>query len=433
MTGRNDERGFVLITAISVLMIVLLLGLALIATVNVQTHQTGVEKAGEAAFDLAESALDAEAHQVEVAWPGTAATALPTACNQSTPDTVGCDGTALTAALSAQYAGPTYANATWTAQTLDDLGSGSSSTNCSNSTNESYYSDALAKPGADTSWDCNGDNRVWVRAEATVEGQTRILVEQLIRQDSELTVPDNTVTAGGIYTENAGNKIIIEARDGESGLTGPVEVRCGTAGSQPAQGSDPCLGWSASKGQLDPPTAYGAGYVDPDGGYQTLTTDQINALIQTAQANNTYFTSCPPDGTAGVVVVQFPSGEENTNCSYSGKTSWNAPPLSPGALVFLNGTLSISGTEQFYGVIYMANQQGQVPTSGACTSAQMNTVVTVTGNASVNGAVFADRCGVVGVGDSSTNINFASNSLNGLYVADAATPAQNTFRIVPNS
>lgn len=412
MTRMKSEQGIVLTTAIVVMLIMLLLGLAVIATVNVQSSETGHEKSGEAAFNLANSVLQAEAYQVQVNWPSAAAAALPL-CNDSSVQTVGCEGTALTNNLASTYAGPSYAGATWTAQVVDDTGG------------SSYYDDSLASSAP--AWDSNGDGRVWVRAQAIVGGQKRVLVEQLVHINSVLAVPDNTVTAGAIYTENLGNKVIIEARDQSSGLTGNVEVRCGNGSTQPVQGQGNCLGWSSSKGQLDPATAYGAGYVDPSGGYQTLTNTQINDLIQTAQSAGTYYStgSCPPAGTAGVVVVQ------NANCSYTGKDTWNTA-TNPGALIFLQGSVQFSGNETFYGVVYMANQAGTIP---PCTGSALSAppIVDVHGNATVYGAVFVDRCGVVAVGESKQNIVFSTNSLAGLYAAQAAMPAQNTFRIIPNS
>jgi type II secretory pathway pseudopilin PulG len=411
MTKFKRDDGFVLTTAMIVLFIMLLLGLAVMATVNSQVNETGHEKAGEASFNLADSVLQAEAYQLQASWP----TGAQPTCNQSSPQTVGCEGVALTNSLSSSYAGPTYAGATWTAQVLDDTGG------------KDYYSDSLAANPATPSYDANGDGRVWVRVQALVGGQKRVLVEQMVRTDSVVTVPDNTVTAGAVYTENLGNKVIIEAHDQSSGLTGNVEVRCGSGTTQPVQGQGNCLGWSSAKGQLDPSTAYGAGYVDPNGGYQTLSDSKIAALVQTAQAAGTYYATgtCPPAGTAGVVVVQ------NADCSYQGNDTWNTA-ASPGALIFLQGSVAFNGNETFYGVLYMANQAGTIPPcSGSTLSAPP--LVDVHGNATVYGAVFVDRCGVVAVGESHTNISFSTNALAGLYAAQAAMPAQNTFRIVPNS
>jgi hypothetical protein len=249
-----------------------------------------------------------------------------------------------------------------------------------------------------------------------------------VRTDSVVTVPDNTVTAGAVYTENLGNKVVIEAHDQSSGLTGNVEVRCGNSSTQPTQGQGNCLGWSSSKGQLDPANAYGAGYVDPNGnGYQTLTNAQISSLVQTAQAAGTYYSTgtCPPAGTAGIVVVQ------NATCSYKANDTWNTA-TSPGALIFLQGSVTFNGNETFYGVLYMANQAGTIP---PCTGSTLSAppLVDVHGNATIDGAVFVDRCGVVAVGESHQNISFSTNALAGLYAAQSAEPAQNTFRIVPNS
>jgi Tfp pilus assembly protein PilX len=407
----QNERGFVLTTAMIVLFIMFLLGVAVMTTVTVQARETGHEKAGEGAFNVADSVLQAQAYQLQASWP-TAATPV---CNQSSAQTVGCEGVALTNNLSATYSGPNYAGATWTAQVLDDTGG------------PSYYSDSLATNPATASYDANGDGRVWVRVLSVVGGQKRILVEQMVRTDSVVTVPDNTVTAGAVYTENLGNKVIIEAHDQSSGLTGNVEVRCGDGSTQPTQGQGNCLGWSSNKGQLDPSNAYGAGYVDPNGGYQTLPDSKIADLIQTAQAAGTYYPTgtCPPAGKAGVVVVQ------NANCTYQGNDTWNTL-ANPGALIFLQGSVAFNGNETFYGVLYMANQTGAIP---PCTSGTLNAppIVDVHGNATVYGAVFVDRCGVVAVGESHTNISFSSNALEGLYAAQSAMPAQNTFRIVPNS
>ena len=44
-----------------------------------------------------------------------------------------------------------------------------------------------------------------------------------------------------------------------------------------------------------------------------------------------------------------------------------------------NGTLTLGGGIEYYGVIYMADGQGTVPATGACTTGQQNNVFTVEG------------------------------------------------------
>ena len=73
----RHEDGFALVSAVIVLLLTSLIGLAILQTVNAQTHLTGHEVAGEAAFNLAESAVDAEALQLEQTWPGSSVTAYP--------------------------------------------------------------------------------------------------------------------------------------------------------------------------------------------------------------------------------------------------------------------------------------------------------------------------------------------------------------------
>jgi competence protein ComGC len=421
MTRMKDERGMVLVVAMSVLMIVSMLGLAILKTVNVQTSQTGYETRGEAAFNLAETALHTEIYQLQMAWPGSTAPHLT--CNQLTPrqsptsQQVGCEGSALTG-LAATYAGPAYTGATWSVQVLDDI---------NNTAN--HYLDTLAVT-VTPSWDSNNDGRLWVRAQATVRGQTRIVVEQVVRQDTVLTLPDNTVTAGGLFTENNGNKVIIQARDSNSGLTGNVELRCNPpAGqTQPTQGAGNCTGWNANHGQLSPPDAYGSGYVDSGQTDQTLSPAELYALKQTALANGTYYgpggqPGCPPEGTPGIVYV-----EDATSCpAYKGNGTWNSA-AAPGVLVVNKGSLTFTGNETFYGVIYMVNAPALDPPVYPCPASNMSTVFTVDGNAQVFGAVFVDGCGAVATGESKTNVNFDSNALFALEAVETAVPAQNTFQ-----
>jgi hypothetical protein len=417
MTGRQevrDEGGFVLATAIAVLSVVLLLGLAALQTVDVQSHQTSHEAAGEAAFNLAESALEAETFQLQLSWPS-AGPGWPV-CTQSSAPAVGCPGTSLTSSFGSAYSGTLFGNPVWKVQVLDPP------------TGQNYYSDSLL--GTAPAYDLNHGSRLWVRAEATIQGQRRILVAEVVRQSAVVALPHNAITAGGVYTSNRGNKVIIESRDPNSGLTGSVALRCGASNTTPVYGNT-CAGWDPNKGQLDPAGNYQAGYVDPGGGYSTLSSDALQLLKATAIANNTYYAvgQCPPAGQTGVVYV------ENANCSYTGNTTWNSSAL-PGALIFANGSVSFNGTVNFYGVIYMANTLDAPPSAGACTSAylqQDGTILTVHGNGTIFGSLFVDKCGMVNAGSSAFNIEYDSKVFSAFAAYESPVMAKNTFQIVPNS
>ncbi len=92
---------------------------------------------------------------------------------------------------------------------------------------------------------------------------------QVVRQSSVISLPSNVITSGGVFTSNNGNKVIIEATDPNSGLTGTVDLRC-NPNSSPPTNSDPCTGWESGKGQLAPAGAYQTGYVDPSGNYSSI-------------------------------------------------------------------------------------------------------------------------------------------------------------------
>jgi Tfp pilus assembly protein PilX len=411
---RRDEGGFAVATAILVLMIISLLSVAVLQTINVESHQSGHEVADEASFNLAESVLDAESLQIQEAWPGSSgALVYPATCNQSTTGVAHCPGANLTSSLSSTYAGVSYGSPTWSVKVIDDT------------SGPSYYSDTLA--ANPTSYDLNNDNRLWLRATATVWGQTEIVVTQVVRQTEVVTIPQATITSGGVSTENNGNKIIIEAKDPNSGLTGPVDLRCNMSGSSP-DNSDPCAGWVSKKGQLDPSGAYTTGYVDPGGGYSTLSPATLAELKNTAQSQGTYYNGTCPTSLSGLIYV------ENASCSYNGGT-FNSD-ASPGAIVFGNGTLSFNGNITYTGVIYMANGQGTAPTSatgGVCTAAIQNSVLIVHGGGTVYGSIFVDKCGTVDAGERQFDVNYDSNASSGLKAFATPSLAKNTFRIMPQS
>jgi Tfp pilus assembly protein PilX len=406
----QSEEGFAVATAMVLLMVILMLGLVVLQQADFQTRSSAHERAGEAAFNLAESAMEAEAFQIQQAWPGTLAQAYPT-CTSGSAATAGCPGATVTNSFNTQYAGSGFTNATWKVQVVDDTGTGGAS----------YYSDGLANVG----WDSNADNRLWVRAEATIYGQRRIVVTQMVRQLHTIVLPANVITAGATTTENNGNKVIIETKD-NNGLTGEVKVRCADI-AIPTSG-DPCLGWVNAKGQVDPLGSYQASYVDPNGGYSTLSPLALAQLRNTAIAAGAghYFNGTCPTSFTGLVFVENVTGTCTANTG-----TWNSDSA-PGALIFASGSLEFNGSLTYTGVIYMANAQGTVPLTGPCTTLQANTVLTVHGGASVYGGVFVDKCGIVDAGEAKNDINYDQKAFGGIQAFATPEAAKNTFKIVPN-
>jgi Tfp pilus assembly protein PilX len=418
----GDERGSALVSAIIILFVILGLGMAVLSQADVQSHQTGVEASGEATYNNAEGALEAQSHLLQQSWP----TAATPACNQSSASSTFCPGTALTNSFNTAYTGNLYTNPQWTTRIVDDSGGASAD----------YYSDAAAATAP--SYDANNNGKVWVRAQTVIQGQKRIVVAQMVRQTTIVQLPRNTITSGGAFTSNAGNKVIIQTTDAAPGssLTGSVNVRCGSSTSRPSYG-DPCQGWDPDKGQLDPESSYQGGYVDPNGGYAAVSQSDLASLKEAAQTNRTYYNGTCPTSLRGLVYIDNPPGG---TCTYLGG-DWNlssVPPVStdvPGMIIMGDGTLEFNGNINYFGVIYMVNASGRIPTTGgACAPANQNDpVFMVHGTGSIYGSIFVDKCGTIDAGSSAYNIVFDSRAFNAATAYALPTLAKNTFRIIPNS
>lgn len=419
LTG--DERGSALVSAIIIMFVILGLGMAVLTQADVQTRQTGVEASGEATYNHAEGALDATANLLQQSWPTTATST----CNQSSAASSFCPGSALSSSFSTTYTGHRYASAQWSMRIVDDSGGASAD----------FYNDAAAATAP--SYDANRNGKLWIRAESVIAGQRRIVVAAMTRQTTIVQLPRNTITAGGAFTSNRGNKVIIQNTDAAPGssLTGSVNVRCGSSSYTPSYG-DLCEGWDPRKGQLDPESSYQGGYVDPDGGYAAVSAAELASLKQAAQTNGTYYNGTCPAGLTGLIYVDNPPGG---GCSYNGG-SWNmtrTPPAAsdvPGIIIMGDGTLRFNGNISYFGVIYMVNASGTTPSSGVCTPGHQNgPVFMVHGTGSIYGSIFVDKCGTVDAGSSAYNVIFDSRAFNAATAYASPTLAKNTFRIIPNS
>lgn len=413
----RGDHGFALLPAMMILVVLLGLGVALLNGVDVQSHQTRIERAGEGAFNLAESVLDDEAEQAMHVWPGGSATAYPVCTQSSAPQAnplPGCPGTALNTNFSATNAGSDFKSTpSWKVQLVDDTGTGGSL----------YYSDAILPTAP--AWDSNGDGKIWVRAEATVGAQKRIVVSQIIEQTQSVMLPPNGLIAGAFSTTNNGRKVIVYAQNPNKAgsLVGKLLVRCGSSSTTPSPGNS-CLSFDASKGQLSPAGSYQAGYVDPNGS-STLTPQVLAGLKAYAIQQGTYYAAgtCPASLTGAVVYI------ENANCSYNTNAIYNSSTQG-GAVVIAAGTLTLAGGLVYYGAIYAANAQGSSP---PCTASNENTVVSETGTSLIQGGVFIDKCGILSSGSSAVNLIFDNSLLGSLKALVAPSLSKNTFRVLSNS
>jgi hypothetical protein len=384
----RSERGSALVVAMAVMMVMLVFGLAALAYSDGQSKASGSERVGESTFNLVDAVMKSELYVVAQSWPGSASTALPASCDASATGT-GCPAPS---ALGAQFSGPDYASGiAWTVKAQDNGGSVTD-----------YYTTAGA--AGQPSWDANGDGRMWIRAQATVRGRTRVLVTQVKATLAPQPFPRNVVTAGFFGTNNQGKKVIVDTR-GKAGQAGSLAVRCSTAAPST------CLNYPPGKGQIAPDTSQ-LGY---SGGSAALTSDQLDGLRTQARNNSTYTqTGCPASLTGAVVFI------ESGNCSYNTGSANTA--ATPGMVVIANGTLSLGGNYTFYGLVYAANLQGST-----------GNVVTLGGTSQINGAVAVDGNGGVLAGSSKANIVFDPNVFNTVQGYASAASVQGTWREITPS
>lgn len=428
-----DENGSVMVIAMILMIVALALGFTAVAATNSQTHQAGHETAGEAAFNLAESALDAQARVVQLHWPGTTPSA--TTCNQASTPSSTCAGTTVTSGFASSYAGQEYSNPTWSTQ-VGGVCPTSNLTCTTLAESASYYSDPI--PATAMGCDCYSANAVWLRSQATILGQKRIVVGEIQRQGLVISLPDTTITAGGVNTSNQGNKVIIEQSDtAGTGLTGAIDLTCGTSTTQPQYQSG-CAGWDSGKtyDQASPGT-YNAGYSYPNGS-SVLTPAQLESLETTATESGTTppAGTCPSNWNGLVYIPSTPPGGcvIPKNTSYNGCSSPPPSSATPGMIIVGSGSLEMGANVCYYGVIYMVNTGGPQPSGGVCTST--DPVLTLDANSNTYGGVFSDNCGLVTVGQSSgitATVYFDSLAFTGATAYDTPVLAKNTFRILPNN
>jgi hypothetical protein len=424
----RSERAWAVVTAIMVMTLMVGLGLATFAFVDNQTRQSGTERVRESTFNLAERGLDAQAFKLGNIWPGSnTAEPYPPSCTSASTDPECPDPNVLATA----FDNPDLAAATeWVTQVRDNGGDTSpdpaADRDCAdlNPSAAGCVSDIYdaAVLNAQPAYDLNGDDKLWVRAQARVRGERRTLASLVKVEQKSALFPDNVITAGFFLTTNNGNKVIVQ--------TGgkPLAVRC----TDPAPSA--CLNYDPAKGQVSPKTD------DPGGAPAgpAISEEDLDGYRRQAIANDTYYTSgCPadPSSPGGVVFVETTTA---VNCVYNNRTSGGGIQVSadccntaanPGMLIITNGRLELLGNIVFHGLIYMLNQQGW-DSDGCDTNETAECVVSLGGTVTVQGGVVIDGQGGLAAGASGVNIVYDGTVRQNMVTFGSAGVLQNTFREV---
>jgi type II secretory pathway pseudopilin PulG len=408
MRKMRDEQGFALVSAIVLLVVIMGLGLGLLLLVDNQQKASARETAKEAAFNVAEAALNAQVGQISRAWPlsgGVSSCTPSTSYSASsycpTPESLKIGYEKNVSPVACPAGTPTDA---WGSPLTNQW-----TTYVREPQKESTLFESAVekgKPEADT----EGLNKLWIRSVGVVQCQVVSLVTLVSRQLVATKFPENAVTANWFETTNNGKKVLVDTQGKEA---------------QPAGVSMRCTGFTGTKKEIkEKCEKYREGQVSPDttettapSPSSTWTASQLAVFKKGAEAAGTYYPAgtCPsglPSGTQ--VYVEGP-------CEVTGGSNETAnSEASPGFLVIVNGTFSMNGTPTFYGVVYLVNKQES-----------SSALVSLHGNAHLVGAITIDGNGGVEFGSSHENLEFNGKAIKELKVYAGATPTRNTFRELP--
>lgn len=415
MTTRRvgDEAGIALITVLMLLFFMLAIGLAVAARTDSQTSQSADERTKESSFNLAEAALNGAALQLSRQWP--TSSAAPSSCTAASVSTSCPEASAIgggyTSSDYARSCATSSSTPLWQTSVRDNV------------PGEQSWSTAVTARGAYDGAAGAADSLVWLRSTATVQCDRVSVVSLVSRATISIDFPAGTLNANWFQTANQGRKVIIDTlgsyaqpasvRPGPAAQPSPIVVRC--AGLTVAQ----CAKYDATKGQVQPPAVTTGSTASPS----ALNASQLQALERQANSAGTLYTgTCPTTAaqltsvSAAPVVVQGPC-----DISIGGGSIVNSP-TTPGVLVIENGTFTLGGTANFYGLLYAVNRQ-----------ASTGSVVNIQGNAALQGTITVDGAGGITAGSSKTNLIFDPRAPTLLRGDSGAVLTKNTFRVLSPS
>ena len=439
MTRRNLHRedGWVLVSAIVLMAIMVSVGLSSYAFVDTGQKRSRESRERESSLSLAEAALYAQGFALTRYWPNPSKQ-LGGDCSSSaalTATTLYCpdrdtlaQGSSANGAV-AQFTSTDFgANATWSTSVRDNYGVLKASydpAHADDQLTEVSPTTGLNAPCPQTPcrMDFNGDNQLWVQARAIVRGRPRSIVARLKLEKLRESVPQAGVVAGALQVTNNGNKLMVD------GTGSTIVVRC-------ANLADPnCMDYDAGKGQLTPTPSSTPSQPN------FMTPAQLKRFKARAITDGTYFAAgtCPTNAaqlTGAVVWVEqctksYPNiGPYSTPCPATGAMSGNCinTTTKPGMLIWHCGTIAFTAASTYYGIMYVVNNSDGTCAGYTAKSGCSDPVYESGGGAGVLGALVIDGAGCVAVGSNSLNMKFDANVFSGVTSYGTVGLVQNTWR-----
>ncbi|MDX6679312.1 MAG: hypothetical protein QOE31_3364 [Solirubrobacteraceae bacterium] len=446
----RDEQGWVLVTAVICMALMLTVTLASFSLVDTGQGRSREQRERESSLNVAEGVLYGQGFTLAQSWPGSAAaaTAIPQTCTQASNDALCPTPGMITATNAAGVDAASFTNvdarlgATWMTKIRDNGGpiaygfftasADAVQTGTNIQTGASYTCAAPCR------WDANGDKQLWVQSRAVVRGRARNLVALLKLENLLEATPETAVIAGGINIGNNGNKIMLYAQGSQ------VIVRCNIA-------SPNCALYKA--GQIQPAPVTG-------NSPPLMTPSQLARFKQRAITDGHYFAGCPGDDLSGPVVWVENCSTGQLSNSLITQTCNPAPPPSPGGggtplsancvnqytrpgiLIWHCGRMDFSGGWTYRGILYgVNNSDGTCPASapaagdGNCNGNSNNSsmVIAMTGGFGVWGGIAIDGQGCLYAGSNAIQLHYDPNVFGAVSSYGTVGLVQNTWRELPPS
>ncbi len=427
MKRAREEQGFVLVTAIVLLTVILGLGLGLLLLTDNQQKASANEQASEVAFNLAESALNAQIGQLSREWPGKpgepgGSPVQPTSCTPGTststnfcPDPVSLEkaypNTGSASCSGTDAWGSPLTNK-WTTYVREQ----SNGSPYFNSTNEKIVNNF--DEGRLVEGKLKPYEKVWVRAVGVVNCHTSVVVSLVSEQLVHVNFPESALSANWFGTGNNGSKVILNRQGKGGSQSGKFTIRCESPSQSPCEKFRegqivPPLTEEEEKPSATPSTTYSA--------------EQLGQLKAQAKSGGHFYSgaNCPGNKELEKLSGQPTYIEGCGELKFTGGAA-NSPPAKPGFLILANGSIELDGGATFYGVIYDANLQSPPKSSEA--------LVTIKGGAQVIGAIVVDGTGGISLGDKGNEtkaFEYDPTAAHELEIFTGAAGTRNGFRVLP--
>jgi hypothetical protein len=372
-TSLADERGWVMVSAIILTLIMLSIAMVAAMMIDTGTHRTREQRERESALNVDEGVLYAQSLVMQSNWPSGNGTNpvtgkpmyYPVKCtsSQATPNPQCPNPQTLAAANSSQPDSALFnnvdelKNVTWTTKVRDNGGALASAFDPAKADlAQTGCSPPASLATTACTYDANGDRELWVQSQAIVRGKPRNVVARLRLEQLSESVPQTAVVAGALSITNAGNHggtPIIDSRDSQ------VVVRCDSPTSPT------CANFES--GQI----SSGMPKSDPTS-QNLMDADQLSRFKQRAIMDGTYYAGCPGENGQGynlagkVVWVEGCTSQPNlTSKVPTTPCGPNVPPgldpdcvnseLNPGLLIWHCGLADMAGGWTYRGLLYIVN------------------------------------------------------------------------------